>query len=67
MDLAFVIGSFALSHLVGWWAHSSAPGTYALIGAFAAATWSLAARDANWQSVGLRLPENWLKVGFADE
>jgi hypothetical protein len=28
MDLAFVIGSFALSYLVGWWAHSSARGTY---------------------------------------
>jgi hypothetical protein len=67
MDLAFVISSFALSYLVGWWAHSSAPGAYALIDAFAAATWRRAGRDVNWQSVRLWLPENWLKVGSADE
>jgi hypothetical protein len=67
MDLAFVVGSFALSCLVIGWAHSSVPGTYSLIGAFAAATWSLAARDANWQPVGLQLPENRLKLGSADE
>jgi membrane protease YdiL (CAAX protease family) len=62
MDLAIVIGCFALAYLGAWSAHLSAPGTLAVIGAFAAASWRLAARGSSWQAVGVRLPESWLRA-----
>jgi hypothetical protein len=65
MDFAIDIGSFALNYLVGWCAHSAAPGTYALIGNFAAATggWRHAMPTGSPSDFGSRK----IEVGSADE
>ncbi len=62
MDLAIVIGCFALAYLLGWSAHLSAPGTLAVISAFTAASWRLAARGSSWQAIGVQLPESWVRT-----
>jgi membrane protease YdiL (CAAX protease family) len=59
MDLAIVTGCFAIAYLGAWAAHLSAPGTLAVIGAFAASSWRLAAHGSSWRAVGVRLPESW--------
>jgi CAAX protease family protein len=62
MDLAIVSGCFALAYVAAWSAHMSAPGTVAVIGGLAAASWRLAARGSSWAAVGVRLPESWIRA-----
>ena len=59
MDLAIVIGCFVLAYLGAWSVHFPGPGTVAVIGGIAAASWRLAARGSSWQAVGVRVPESW--------